>query len=175
MAALVLPLSLLSQPSTVAVDGRQGSPGGSWAASATSSSWARETWGKSIRPAKPSSWPRSACAASPPTSLSKAEECKLKEDWTGLSATLEQIAICSPIISASGGSRAGTCHTTSRPNGTNYHDRYYWVVKGIEFLEKGVDYNRTSRGCLPMWLVLVAQDRQERRTPAVPPAVPRRR
>ena len=49
----------------------------------------------------------------------KANEYKREEDWTNLSATLEQIdQACSPISSPSGPIKAGTSPTTSRSSST---------------------------------------------------------
>ena len=142
MAALLLPLSLLSQPSTVAVDGRQGSPGGILARERDEFKLGQGNLGK-IDPASETIKLATLGMRGVAANLlwSKAEECKLKEDWTGLSATLEQIANLQPNYISVWRFQGWNLSYNISAEWDDYHDRYYWVIKGIEFLEKGVDYN----------------------------------
>jgi hypothetical protein len=141
-AALLLPLSLLSQPSTVAVAGRQGNPGGILARERDEFKLGQGNLGK-IDPAGETIRLATLGMRGVAANLlwSKAEECKLKEDWTGLSATLEQIANLQPNYISVWRFQGWNLSYNISAEWDDYHDRYYWVMKGIEFLEKGVDYN----------------------------------
>ena len=142
MAALLLPLSLLSQPSTVAVEGRPATPGGILARERDEFKLGQGNLGK-IDPASETIKLATLGMRGVAANLlwSKAEECKLKEDWTGLSATLEQIANLQPNYISVWRFQAWNLSYNISAEWDDYHDRYYWVIKGIEFLEKGIDYN----------------------------------
>ena len=141
---LLLPLSYLSQPDDQAI-----ARAASWPNCAKTTISARPTWARSIRPAKPSSWPRWACAASPPTSCGRRPtSTRRRKTGPAFSATLEQITRL-----------AAQLHRVWRFQGWNlsynisvefddYHDRYYWVIKGINFIIGGTKVQRTtSRDC----------------------------
>ena len=141
-AALLLPLSLLSQPSTVAVEGRPGNPGGMLARKRFEYKLGQGNLGK-IDPTSETIKLATLGMRGVAANLlwSKAEDCKLKEDWTGLSATLEQIANLQPNYISVWRFQGWNLSYNISAEWDDYHDRYYWVIKGIEFLEKGVEYN----------------------------------
>ena len=100
------------------------------------------TWATSIRPARPSSSPCSACAAWPSTVLWEwADEYKKKEDWTNLTATLEQLAKLQPNFIIFWKFQAWNLTYNVSVEFDDYKDRYFYVRRGIEFLREGEHYN----------------------------------
>jgi len=71
----------------------------------------------------------------------KAIEYKKKEDWTGLSATLEQITHLQPNFIAVWRFQAWNLSYNVSVEFDDYRDRYFWVIKGINFLKEGKKYN----------------------------------
>ncbi len=71
----------------------------------------------------------------------KAIDYKMKKDWTNLSATLNQLTKLQPNIIElwrfQGWNLAYNCSTEF----DDYRQRYRWVIKGIEFIKLGQDYN----------------------------------
>ena len=72
---------------------------------------------------------------------SKANEYKKTEDWTSLSATLEQITKLQPNFIAVWRFQAWNLSYNISVEFDDYHDRYYWVMRGINFLREGIPYN----------------------------------
>ena len=75
----------------------------------------------------------------------KAEEYKKKEDWTNLTATLEQLARLQPNIITFWKFQSWNVSYNVSVQFDDYRDRYYYVREGIEFLHQGVDKNRENR------------------------------
>ena len=71
----------------------------------------------------------------------KANEYKREEDWTSLSATLEQIARLQPNFISVWQFQGWNLSYNVSVEFDDYHDRYRWVIKGIDFLKKGIEYN----------------------------------
>ncbi|MEA1950369.1 MAG: IRE (iron responsive element), partial [Planctomycetota bacterium] len=71
----------------------------------------------------------------------KANDYKMKKDWTNLSATLNQLTKVQPNIIEfwrfQGWNLAYNCSTEF----DDYRQRYRWVIKGIEFIKLGQNYN----------------------------------
>lgn len=71
----------------------------------------------------------------------KANYYKKVEDWTNLTATLEQLAKLQPNFITFWKFQAWNLTYNVSVEFDDYHDRYYYVRRGIEFLQKGSQYN----------------------------------
>jgi hypothetical protein len=71
----------------------------------------------------------------------KANYYKKTEDWTNLTATLEQLAKLQPNFITFWKFQAWNLTYNVSVEFDDYHDRYYYVRRGIEFLQKGEKYN----------------------------------
>ena len=71
----------------------------------------------------------------------KANHYKMVEDWTNLSATLEQITKVQPNFSSVWIHQGWNLAYNVSVEFDNYRDRYYWVMRGINFLKEGITYN----------------------------------
>ena len=72
----------------------------------------------------------------------KADEYKKKEDWTNLTATLEQLARLQPNIITFWKFQSWNVSYNVSVQFDDYRDRYYYVRQGIEFLQQGVEKNK---------------------------------
>jgi hypothetical protein len=72
----------------------------------------------------------------------RANEYKRKEDWVNLSATLEQIAKLQPNFVSVWIYQGWNLSYNISVEFDDYRDRYYWVIKGIDYLKQGTQYNR---------------------------------
>ncbi|MFM8708641.1 MAG: hypothetical protein ACKOHK_11340, partial [Planctomycetia bacterium] len=66
---------------------------------------------------------------------------KKVEDWTNLSAALEQMTKLQPNFYSVWDFQAHNLSYNISVEFDDYHDRYAWVMKGIEFLRQGISYN----------------------------------
>jgi hypothetical protein len=71
----------------------------------------------------------------------QANNAKMKEDWTTLAALLEQLAKLQPNYIIFWKFQAWNLTYNVSVEFDDYKDRYYWVRRGIEFLQKGETYN----------------------------------
>jgi len=71
----------------------------------------------------------------------RANHYKKVEDWTNLSATLEQMTKLQPNFYTVWDFQAHNLSYNISVEFDDYHDRYAWVMKGIEFLRQGIGYN----------------------------------
>ena len=74
----------------------------------------------------------------------KAIDARLKEDWTVLRATLDQITKLQPNFIPAWQFQAWNLSYNISTEFDDYHDRYFWVIEGIRFLQKGTKYNENS-------------------------------
>ena len=72
----------------------------------------------------------------------KANQYRKNEDWVNLSATLEQIAKLQPNFVSVWIFQGWNLSYNISVEFDDYRDRYYWVIKGIDFLKEGTQYNR---------------------------------
>ena len=72
----------------------------------------------------------------------RAHECKMKKDWTGLSATLQQLAKLQPRFISVWQFQAWNVAYNCSVEFDDYRDRYRWVIKGIHYLREGLHYNQ---------------------------------
>src|SRR5215210_4494826 len=71
----------------------------------------------------------------------KANYYKKVEDWTNLTATLEQLAKLQPNFITFWKFQAWNLTYNVSVEFDDYHDRYYYVRRGMEFLQEGEHYN----------------------------------
>ena len=71
----------------------------------------------------------------------KANYYKMTEDWTNLTATLEQLAKLQPNFITFWKFQAWNLSYNVSVEFDDYHDRYYYVRRGIEFLTEGERHN----------------------------------
>ncbi len=71
----------------------------------------------------------------------KANYYKKTEDWSNLSATLEQITKLQPNFISVWQFQAWNLSYNVSVEFDDYHDRYYWVKRGINFLKQGLKHN----------------------------------
>ena len=71
----------------------------------------------------------------------RANYYKKVEDWTNLSAVLEQMTNLQPNFYSVWDFQAHNLSYNISVEFDDYHDRYAWVMKGIEFLRQGISYN----------------------------------
>jgi hypothetical protein len=142
IAALLIPLARLSQPSTAAMPGRPASAGGVLAQKRQEFKLGQANLGK-IDPASETlrlaSFGLRGIAAN--ILWNKAEEYKIKKDWTRLSAAYQQIAYLQPNFVNVWRFQAWNLSYNISHEFDDYHDKYRWVIKGLDFLEEGLDYN----------------------------------
>jgi hypothetical protein len=138
IAALLLPLSWLSQPAT-----QDGSKGGLLSRMRQEYSLSQADLGE-IDPAsetiKLATLGMRGVAAN--ILWEKAHEYHKEEDWAGLSATLEQIARLQPNFVSVWVFQGWNLSYNISVEFDDYHDRYHWVIRGINFLKEGTQYNR---------------------------------
>ena len=136
IAALLLPLSWLSQPATTA------SQGGKLAQMRKAHHLSQATLGE-IDPAsetiKLATLGMRGVAAN--ILWQKAHDYEKREDWVGLSATLEQIVRLQPNFITVWIYQGWNLSYNISVQFDDYRDRYYWVIRGIDFLNEGTTYN----------------------------------
>jgi hypothetical protein len=71
----------------------------------------------------------------------KANHSKMVEDWTELTATLEQLAKLQPNFITFWKFQAWNLTYNVSVEFDDYRDRYYYVRRGIQFLQEGESYN----------------------------------
>ena len=71
----------------------------------------------------------------------RANHYKKVEDWTNLSAVLEQMTKLQPNFYSVWDFQAHNLSYNISVEFDNYRDRYSWVMKGIEFLRQGIGFN----------------------------------
>ncbi len=71
----------------------------------------------------------------------KAHNYKKKKNWTNLAATLNQITLLEPNFIAVWRFQAWNLSYNVSAEFDDYRERYRWVIKGIEFLIRGISYN----------------------------------
>ncbi len=72
----------------------------------------------------------------------KAYRYQITEDWNNLSATLEQIARLQPHFINVWRFQGWNLSFNVSVEWDDYRDRYYWVIRGIKFLDQGQRYNQ---------------------------------
>lgn len=144
--ALLVPLSYFSQPATVAMgdqarnEGPQG--GGKLAQLRNQYGISQANLGE-IDPAgetiKLATLGLRGVAAN--LLWEKANTAKMKEDWEGMQATLEQLAKLEPHFISVWRYQAWNVSYNISVEFDDYHQRYFWIKQGIKYLQEGSRYN----------------------------------
>lgn len=74
----------------------------------------------------------------------KANDYKKKEDWTNFRATLQQLSKLQPYVISFWRYQAWNLSYNVSVELDDVRDRYYYVRRGIEFLQDGTKYNRNN-------------------------------
>jgi hypothetical protein len=137
IAALLVPLSLLSQPAD------SESPGGKLARLRTEYGLSQADLGD-VDPAGETIRFATLGLKNVAVTLlwDRANHYKKVEDWTSLSATLEQLTKLQPNFYSVWDFQAHNLSYNISVEFDDYRDRYAWVIKGIEFLRDGIALNR---------------------------------
>lgn len=140
IAVLLYPLALLSSPATVV------NPGGTLSQMRAENGLSQANLGE-IDPASETMKLATLGLRGLAVNLlwSKANDYKKKEDWTNLTATLEQLALLQPNFITFWKYQSWNVSYNVSVQFDDYRDRYYYVREGIEFLEQGVAKNRENR------------------------------
>jgi len=135
--ALLVPLTLLSRPA------EPDSPGGFLARLREKRSLSQASLGD-IDPAGETM--RFATLGLKPVATGllwlRINHCKKVEDWTNLSAAIEQLKRLQPHFYPVWDFQAHNLSYNCSVDFDDYRDRYAWVIKGIEFLREGIALNR---------------------------------
>ncbi len=139
---LLLPLSYLSQPATRDSQGGKGSPGGKLAQLRETHKLSQADLGE-IDPTseaiKLATLGMRGIAAD--IMWMQANEYKKTENWTAFSAALEQITRLQPNFIAVWRFQGWNLAYNISVEFDDYRDRYYWVIKGINFIIGGTKVN----------------------------------
>ncbi len=137
IAVLLVPLSLLSQPAD------SEGPGGKLARLRTDYGLAQADLGD-VDPAGETIRFATLGLKNVAVTLlwDRANHYKKVEDWTSLSATLEQLTKLQPNFYSVWDFQAHNLSYNISVEFDDYRDRYAWVIKGIEFLRDGIGLNR---------------------------------
>ena len=142
IAALLLPLRWLSHPATTAIKGVPDSPGGKLAQLRDRYHLSQAELGQ-IDPAsvtiKLATLGMRGVAAN--ILWEKANDFKMKKDWTNLGATLNQITKVQPNFINVWSNQAWNLSYNVSVEFDDFRQRYRWVIKGIDFLKEGIKYN----------------------------------
>ncbi|MCE5303649.1 MAG: hypothetical protein LLF97_11145 [Planctomycetaceae bacterium] len=143
IAALLMPLYWLSKPATSAAKGEQGSPGGVLAQLRTDHHLSQSQLGQ-IDPGsvtvKLAMLGLRGVAAN--ILWEKANDFKMKKDWTNFGATLNQITKVQPNFINVWSNQAWNLSYNISVEFDDFVQRYRWIIKGIEFLMDGMRYNQ---------------------------------
>jgi hypothetical protein len=143
MAALLLPLAWMSAPATRGGTDGQESAGGKLAQLRMAYGLSQANLGE-IDPASETIKLATLGMRGVATNLlwEKANHYKKTEDWTNLSATLEQITKLQPNFVSVWQFQGWNLSYNVSAEFDDYRDRYYWVTRGINFLKEGERYNQ---------------------------------
>lgn len=142
IGALLFPLHWLSNPATNAVKGIPGSPGGILADLRDKNHLSQSQLGQ-VDPTsvtiKLATLGMRGVAAN--ILWEKANDFKMKKDWTNLGATLNQITKVQPNFINVWSNQAWNLSYNVSVEFDDYRERYRWIIKGIDFLKEGIRHN----------------------------------
>lgn len=144
IALLWIPLSLMSQPASVDADGTR-SPGGKLAQLRDRNQLSQAALGE-IDPTSETIKLATLGMRGVAVQLlwNSAHQYQKNEDWTSLSAVLEQITRLQPNFFSVWDFQAHNLSYNISVEFDDYRDRFFWVMKGIEFFKNGAKYNATD-------------------------------
>jgi hypothetical protein len=139
MVVLFVPLSMMSQPAT------KESPGGMLARLRKTHKLSQAELGD-IDPSSATMKLATMGMGGVAVNLlwERANEYKMKEDWIALGATLEQIVKLQPHFYKVWDFQAHNLSYNISAEFDDYHDRYTYVIRGINFLKQGFEKNENE-------------------------------
>lgn len=142
MAVLLAPLSLLSQPTTQRAGGDVGSPGGKLSQLRDQYELSQANLGE-IDPAAETIRLASLGMRGVAGMIlwQKVHKYQVASDWSNLDATLKQLALVQSNYIGVWQFQAWNVSFNVSVEWDDYHDRFYYVLKGAAFLEEGTRHN----------------------------------
>lgn len=142
MAALLAPLSLLSQPTTQRAGGEVASPGGKLSQLRERYELSQANLGE-IDPAAETIRLASLGMRGVAGMIlwNKVHKYQVASDWSNLDATLKQLALVQSNYIGVWIFQAWNVSFNIAVEWDDYHDRFYYVLKGEAFLEEGTRHN----------------------------------
>ena len=145
LVGLLVPLSLLSMPARQATPGEAGSPGGVLAQLRDEHKLGQANLGQIDPTSETIKLATLGMRNIAATILwRQANRYKMREDWTAFSATAEQIIKVQPNFPTVWQFQGWNLSYNISAEFDDYRDRYFWVMKGIRFLQDGIVYNEAS-------------------------------
>jgi hypothetical protein len=142
---LLVPLYLLSNPATGTVGGVPGKPGGLLAQLRNKHHLSQAQLGEvdptSVTIKLATLGFRGVAVV---ILWGKADDYKMKKDWTNLGATLNQITKVQPNYLNVWTHQAWNLSYNVSAAFDGYRDRYHWVIKGFKFLLEGIKHNENQ-------------------------------
>jgi hypothetical protein len=145
LVVLFVPLSLLSMPARQGGPGEAGSPGGVLARLREEQKLGQANLGQidaTSETIKLATLGMRNIAAN--ILWTQALAHQKRQEWTALSATLEQITKVQPNFLKVWEHQAWNLSYNVSAEFDDYRGRYFWVMKGIRFLQNGIAHNETS-------------------------------
>lgn len=142
IAALLVPLSLVSRPATVGVGGEAGSAGGKLAQLRDHYKLGQAQLGQidptssAVRYVSLGLHGLAACIY-----WNKADEYQKQEDWISLSAVLKQLTVLQPYYVKVWSYQAWNVSYNVAAQWDDYRDKYFWVIAGFKLLARGMEFN----------------------------------
>ncbi len=143
LAVLMYPLFLLSRPSSPAQDGKAGAPGGKLAQLRTKYELDESQLGD-VDIISTSFRLFGLTPIADTLLWDVANTYKMKKDWISLAATLNQLARLMPHYESVWRFQGWNLAYNVSTEFDDYRQRYYWVIRGLEFLQEGVKMNKKS-------------------------------
>jgi hypothetical protein len=145
IAALLVPLSLLSMPARRGNSQEAGSKGGVLAQLRDKNRLSQSSLGEIDPTSETIKLVTLGLRGVATFALqNKAKQYELKEDWTKLKATLEQITKLEPNFPSVWENQAWNLSHNISAQFDDYHDRYFWHIEGARFLQDGIRHNDTA-------------------------------
>lgn len=142
IAALLAPLSLVSRPATVGVDGEAGSAGGKLAQLRDQYKLGQAQIGEidptssAVRYVSLGLHGLAACIY-----WNKVDEYQRQEDWISMSAVLKQLTVLQPYYVKVWTYQAWNVSYNVAAQWDDYRDKYFWVIAGFKLLARGMGLN----------------------------------
>jgi len=145
IAVLMVPIALLGQPSTRGTVEQSGSAGGLLARWRTEQGLSQANLGELDPTTEALKLAALGMRGVASTILwTKSQHYQREQDWTALSAVNEQITKLQPHFIAAWRNQAWNLAYNVSIEWDNYRDRYFWIIKGIDFAREGARFNDRS-------------------------------
>ena len=142
IAALLVPLSLISRPATTSVAGDAGSAGGKLAQLREEYKLGQAQLGQidptssAVRYVSLGMHGLAVCIL-----WNKVDEYQKQEDWISLSAVLKQLTVLQPYYVKVWTYQSWNVSYNVASKWDDYRDKYFWVMRGFKLLARGMEFN----------------------------------